>query len=249
MSLTALLPAGLDPLIALVLVGLSLVASLITATFSLGGGMLMLAVLALVFPPAIVVPVHGAIQLGSNAGRAAVQRAHIQWRFVLWISIGGVFGAIAGGQFASMLPETIFQVIIALFVLLTTWLPQPKIVGRSSIAQVFGGAAISAVGMVVGATGPLVAVFIKGLADRRELVATHAMLMTFQNTIKVVVFVALGFAFAAYLPLIAAMVLAGLAGTAIGSGLLVKVSESAFRWGFKVVLSLVALNLLIEALF
>jgi uncharacterized protein len=249
LPLTALLPAGLDPLIALALVGLSLVASLITATFSLGGGMLMLAVLALVFPPAIVVPVHGAIQLGSNAGRAAVQRAHIQWRFVLWISVGGVFGAIAGGQVASMLPETIFQVIIALFVLLTTWLPQPKFVGRSPVAQVFGGAAISAVGMVVGATGPLVAVFIKGLADRRELVATHATLMTFQNTFKVAVFVALGFAFAEYLPLIAAMVLAGLAGTAIGSGLLVKVSESAFRWGFKVILSLVALNLLIEALF
>jgi uncharacterized protein len=248
LSLTALLPAGLDPLIALALIALSFFTSLITAMFSLGGGMLMLAVLALVFPPAIVVPVHGAIQLGSNAGRAAVQRPHIQWRFVLWISLGGVLGAVAGGQFASMLPETVFQVIIALFVLLTTWLPQPKVVGRSPSAQVLGGAVISAIGMVVGATGPLVAVFIKGLADRRQLVATHAMLMTFQNTFKVVVFVALGFAFAEFLPLILAMVASGLLGTAIGSGLLVKVPESAFRWGFKIILSLVGLNLLVDAL-
>lgn len=249
MSLASLLPAGLDPLMALALIGLSLFTSLITATFSLGGGTLMVAVLAVVFPPAIVVPLHGAIQLGSNAGRALVQRAHVQWRFVLWISLGGALGTIVGGQFASLIPETLFQFLIGGFVLVTTWLPQPRIVGRSPVAQFAGGAVISAVSMVVGATGPLVAVFIKGLADRRQLVATHAMLMTLQNTFKVAVFVALGFAFAAYLPLIAAMIATGFLGTAIGSRLLVKVPESAFRWGFKVLLTLVALDILREALF
>ena len=248
MSLIDFLPTGLDPLIALALVVLSFVTSLITATFSLGGGSLMIAVLALVFPPATVVPVHGAIQLGSNAGRAGVQRAHIQWHLVLWISLGAVIGTIVGGQFASLLPEAAFQIAIAVFVLITTWLPQPKIVGRSRLAQVIGGAVISALSMVVGATGPLVAVFIKGLSDRRELVATHAMLMTIQNTFKVVVFVAIGFAFAEFLPLILAMIVSGFIGTALGSRLLVKVPEALFRIGFKVVLSLVALDLLREAI-
>ena len=247
MSLSDLLPAGLDPLIASALVVLSFITSLITATFSLGGGSLMIAVLALVFPPATVVPVHGAIQLGSNAGRATVQRAHIQWPLVIWISLGAVIGTIVGGQFASLLPEAAFQIAIAVFVLITTWLPQPKIVGRSRLAQVIGGAVISALSMVVGATGPLVAVFIKGLSDRRELVATHAMLMTIQNTFKVVVFVALGFAFAEFLPLILAMIGSGFLGTALGSRLLLKVPEALFRIGFKIVLSVVALDLLREA--
>lgn len=233
---------------ALALIGLSFATSLITATFSLGGGTLMVAVLALVFPPAIVVPLHGAIQFGSNAGRALVQRAHIQWRFVLWISLGAVAGTIVGGQFAVLLPETLFQIAIGGFVLVTTWLPQPKIVGRNPAAQAIGGAVISAISMVVGATGPLVAIFIKGLADRRQLVATHAMLMTLQNLFKMAVFTALGFAFAGYLPLIAAMIATGFVGTAIGSRLLVKVPESAFRWGFKIILSLVALDILREAL-
>jgi uncharacterized membrane protein YfcA len=248
-SAASLLPADLDPLMALALLGLSFVTSLITATFSLGGGTLMVAVLALVFPPAIVVPLHGAIQLGSNAGRALVQREHIQWRLILWISLGAVIGTIVGGQFASLLPETIFTVVIAIFVLVTTWLPQPKIVGRSPVVQVVGGAVISALSMVVGATGPLVAVFIKGLADRRQLVATHAMLMTIQNTFKVIVFIAIGFAFAVYVPLILGMIVFGFGGTAIGSRLLVKVPEAAFRWGFKIVLTLVALDLLRGALF
>src|SRR6218665_439581 len=107
---------------ALALVALSFVTSLITATFSLGGGTLMVAVLALVFPPAIVVPLHGAIQLGSNAGRAVVQRAHIQWSFVIWIGLGALVGTIVGGQFTTILPEHLFQAAIALFVLVTTWM-------------------------------------------------------------------------------------------------------------------------------
>ena len=234
---------------ALALVALSFVTSLITATFSLGGGTLMVAVLALVFPPAIVVPLHGAIQLGSNGGRAVVQRAHIQWGFVKWIAAGAVLGTIVGGQFATLLPERLFTAAIAVFVLVTTWLPQPKVVGRSPAIQFVGGAIISGISMLVGATGPLVAVFLKGIPDRQQLVATHAMLMTFQNAFKVVVFMALGFAFAEYLPLILAMVVAGFGGTAIGSKLLVKVPEKAFRWGFKVILTLVALDLLRGVLF
>ena len=222
---------------------------LITATFSLGGGTLMVAVLALVFPPAVVVPVHGCVQLGSNAGRALVQRKHIQWHLIVWISLGAIIGIVVGGQFTTLLPEQVFTIAIGVFVLVTTWLPQPKIVGENRLVQFVGGAVISAISMVVGATGPLVATFIKGLADRRQLVATHAMLMTVQNTFKVVTFTALGFAFASYLPLIVGMVLTGFVGTAIGSRLLVKVPERIFRIGFKIVLTVVALDLIREAVF
>ncbi len=247
--LASLLPPGLDPLLALALIGLSFVTSLITATFSLGGGTLMIAVLALVFPPAVVVPVHGCVQLGSNGGRALVQREHIQWTLIAWISAGALAGTIVGGQFVTLLPEHLFTIAIGVFVLITTWLPQPKLVGESRVVQFLGGLIISALSMVVGATGPLIATFIKGLADRRQLVATHAMLMTIQNTFKVLTFTALGFAFGSYLPLILAMVLAGFVGTSIGSRLLVKVPERIFRVGFKLILTIVALDLIRGALF
>src|SRR5690606_28826366 len=100
-----------------------------------------------------------------------------------------------------------------------------------------------------GATGPLVATFIRGLADRRQLVATHAMLMTIQNLFKVATFTALGFAFGSYLPLIVAMVAAGFAGTALGSRLLLKIPDHVFRIGFKVVLTVVALDIVRGAIF
>ncbi len=247
--LTSLLPAGLDPTIALLLVGLSFITSMVTAMFSLGGGLLMVAILALVFPPAVVVPVHGAVQLGSNAGRAVVQRKHIQWQLIAWISLGAVPGVIAGGQFANLLPEYLFTLIIGCFVLITAWLPQPRIIGENRLVQFIGGAVISALSMIVGPTGPLLATFIKGLADRRQLVATHATLMTVQNLLKVVTFTALGFAFADYLPLVAAMIVAGFGGTAVGSHILLKVPERVFRTGFKLVLTLVSFDLIRRALF
>lgn len=247
--LTSLLPAGLDPLLALALIGLSFVTSLITATFSLGGGTLMIAALALVFPPAVVVPIHGCVQLGSNGGRAIVQWQHIQWRLIVWISLGALVGIAVGAQFVSVLPAHLFTIAIAVFVLVTTWLPPPSFVGESRVIQFIGGAVTSALGMVVGATGMLIAGFVRGLPDRRQLVATHAMLMTIQNTFKIVAFTTIGFAFSSYLPLVVAMVVSGFIGTNVGSRLLLRVPEKVFRIAFKIVLTIVALDLIRGELF
>jgi uncharacterized protein len=229
------------------LVALSFFTSLITATFSLGGGTLMIAAMAWVLPPVVVVPMHGWVQLGSNAGRALVQRAHIQWHFILWVTLGSVVGALIGGRFAFLLPDRWFAALIGLFVLVTTWLPMPAFIARGRAAQFLGGVAISALSMVVGAAGPLLAAFVRGIPDRQQLVATHATLNALQYLFKVMVFGAMGFAFRQYLPLILMMVAAGLGGTAVGSRLLIRVPEAVFRLVFRILLSLVALGLMVQA--
>jgi uncharacterized protein len=238
---------GLDLWPSIALVGLSFFTSLITATFSLGGGALLIAVMTLLLPPLVVVPVHGCVQLGSNAGRALIQRKHIQWNIILWVTLGAVFGSVLGGRFAYLLPERWLGACIGIFVLVTTWMPQPKVIATSRVVQFAGGAVVSALGMVVGAAGPLVAAFVRGIQDRRQLVATHAMLNCFQHVFKVSVFVAMGFAFGQYLPLILLMVLAGFAGTFVGSRLLTRVPENIFRLGFRILLSIVAIGLLVRA--
>jgi uncharacterized membrane protein YfcA len=241
------LAPGLGLWLALALTALSFLTSLITATFSLGGGSLMIAVMALVLPPLVVVPVHGCVQLGSNAGRALLQRAHIQWRFILWVTLGAALGSVLGGQLAWLLPGNWLGGAIGLFVLVTTWLPQPKVIATSRALQFIGGTLVSAVGMLVGAAGPLVAAFVRGIPERHQLVATHAMLNTFVHVFKVAVFVAMGFAFAAYLPLILLMVMGGFAGTAVGSRMLAHVPENVFRLAFRILLSVVAVGLIWRA--
>jgi uncharacterized membrane protein YfcA len=242
------LAPGIDTITALGLMALSFVTSLITATFSLGGGSLMISAMALILPPMVVVPVHGCVQFGSNVGRAWVQRAHIQWRYILWISLGALLGSIVGGRLAYVLPAKWFTLAIGAFVLVTTWLPTPRALAESRALQFVGGSIVSAVGMVVGAAGPLLAAFVRGIPERRQLVATHAMLNSLQHAIKIVVFVAMGFAFHDYLPLILLMVGAGFLGTTVGSRLLTRVPERVFRLTFRLLLSAVALGLIREAL-
>jgi len=242
------LAPGLTDAAAFALVGLSFFTSLITATFSLGGGSLMISAMALLLPPLVVVPLHGCVQLGSNAGRALVMRRHIQWPFILWISLGAVLGSVIGGRFAYLLPGDWFVAVIGLFVLVTTWLPQPRFIVGNPVVQFVGGTVVSAVGMVVGAAGPLVAAFVRGIPDRQQLVATHATLNTLVHVFKVAVFVSLGFAFRQYVPLILVMIGSGLLGTLVGSRLLTRVPERVFRFAFRILLSLVALELIRRAL-
>lgn len=248
MSLVQFLPEVITPLIAVLLLGVSFFASLLTAAISLGGGMLMMSVLAVFFPPAILLPVHGAIQFGSNAGRAFVQRAHIQWQMVLWISLGAIIGSALGVQFAARLPQNLFQLVISLFMLIMVWLPRPKVESRGATSSFIGGIVFSFAGMIVGVVGPLVLTFIRSLGDRRQLVGTHATITAFMMATKVVAFIIYGFAFNAYLPFIIAMLVAGFLGTMVGSKLLNKVPESLFRVGFRWLISLLALDLLRRAL-
>src|SRR5690606_6429711 len=138
-----LLPPDLALSGAIAFIVLSFVTSLITATLSLGGGMMMLAALALVFPPAVVVPVHGLVQLGSNAGRALVQRRHIQWPLVLWFGLGTLLGSLLGARFAVALPEALFQAVIGIFIIVNAWAPQPRLSGRGPLASFLGGMVIS----------------------------------------------------------------------------------------------------------
>ena len=152
-EIAQLLPDGLSIWIALTLIAVSFITSMITAMFSLGGGIAMLAALGLVFPPAVVIPVHGLVQLGSNGGRAIVQRAHIQWHLMLWFGAGSVLGIVLGGSLAVSIPEALFQAVIGLFILYCVWVPQPRVTGRGPIADFAAGTVIGGVECSWGRSG------------------------------------------------------------------------------------------------
>lgn len=244
LDLLALVVApGLDVSSAIFLIALSAITSAVTATFGLGGGSLLIAVMSLMLPAAIVVPVHGAVQLGSNGGRAFLRRAFIQWQFVGWFVLGSAIGALLGGGVATFLPDAWFKGAIAVFILYSVWAPKAKISGRGPFSTTLAGAFTSGVGMIVGISGPLVISFLRNLKDRREIVGTHAFLMTNQNLFKFVAFSLFGFAFWDYAPLILAMVASGFLGTYSGGLLLDKVPEKVFRVAFRIILTIVALDL------
>ncbi|AVX05113.1 hypothetical protein MXMO3_02601 [Maritalea myrionectae] len=244
----ALLPSDLAPSFSLLLIFASFFTSATTAAFGLGGGAMLIALMTTVMNPLIAVPVHGAVQLGSNGGRAMVRFPHIVWPFFIWFCIGSALGVAIGGQIAHLLPENLFRGLIGLFLIYIAWGPKLKAVLTSTPLTALTGTVTATIGMITGVSGPLVIGFLQGLADRRAIIATHAALMTVQNILKLAAFTLLGFQFATYLPLILMMVATGFLGTLVGSKMLDGLSEQIFRKIFKLILTILALWLLAQTI-
>lgn len=239
-------PPDLAPLAITGLVALSFFTSAVTAAIGLGGGLMLLAVMASVLPPATLLPVHGIVQIGSNVGRAALMRGSIGSGIVLPFTVGAVIGAALGARVFVALPVGVLQAAIALFILYSVWAPRLRLsrMPRSGFLPV--GVVTTFLTMFVGGTGPLVAAFVSSQPlDREGIVATHAACMSVQHSFKVVTFGFIGFHLLPWLPLAAAMIAAGFAGTVLGRRILLRLPEQTFRWLFRVVLTLLAARMLI----
>ena len=233
--------AGLELGSFLLLCSVSFLGSFLTATMGIGGGVLVLATMAQVLPPAVLIPVHGVVQLGSNIGRAFLMRRNILTGIIPAFVVGTLFGAVLGAKLVISLPGPLLQGILALFVLYATWAPKFKAEtpGKPTFFAVGFGATLAT--MFVGATGPLVAPFVAAACpDRQQVVATHATLMTIQHGLKIVAFGTLGFAFGPYIPLLAGLIGFGFAGTWCGKHMLMHLPEKIFRTGLKIILTLLA---------
>ncbi|WP_406664985.1 TSUP family transporter [Gallaecimonas sp. GXIMD1310] len=227
---------------------LSALTSLISAAFGVGGGSVLVAVLALALPPAAIIPVHGLVQLGSNLGRGVLSWRHIHWPTLAIFVPASLLGAALGSLLLVQLPGHTLQLAIGFFVLYLCWGPALPKKALGNAAMALAGAGAGFITLFVGASGPLVAAFVKARAkDRFEAVGTFSGAMVVQHAPKALVFGLAGFAFADWWRLILAMFLAGLAGTWLGLRLLGRLSEQRFHRLFQVVLTLLALQLLFEA--
>lgn len=240
-----LVPAdvGLTASVALVL--FSALTSFVTAAAGIGGGIMMVAVMAVLMPTHAVIPVHGVVQIGSNGGRTAIMLRNVQWQVILPFCAGSVVGAGIGGLTVVELPPAILNIGLAFFILYSVWVPPMTAPGRFKVVAT--GAFSSFLTMFFGATGTFVSAMVKSMRlGRLEHVATHSACMVAQHFIKVIAFGLLGFNFAPYAGLIVAMIVSGFLGTVIGKHVLLKMNDVLFHRVLAVVLSLLAVRLLYE---
>ncbi len=235
-------PVELGQNISLLLIAVSAATSFLTAAAGIGGGMVLVAVMATVMPAHALIPVHGMVQIGSNAGRLAIMARHVDTRVLLPFVAGALVGAGLGGIMAVQLPAGWLQLGLGCFILYSVWGPAMGAAKRS--AAVFTGVVSSFLTMFFGATGPFVAAMVKSLKlGRLEHVATQATCMSIQHLIKVVTFGLLGFAYGPYIGLIVTMIASGFIGTLLGKRVLLKMNDQLFHKVLSVVLSLLALRL------
>lgn len=244
-----LLPPDLSFAAAASLVGLSFVTSMMSGALGLGGGVLMLGVMTQLLPPAVLLPVHGMVQVGSNFGRAVIMRRDVARALVLPFLAGSIIGVVGGAQIVGLLSRPTMLVILGCFLLWSLWSPKLRPARLPARWFTLVGAASSFCTMFVGSTGPLVAAFlVPDPLTRHQVVATQGALMTIQHGLKVTAFTALGFALLEWVPLLALMVALGFVGTYIGRHLLDRVDERRFKLVFKVIMTALALKILGDGL-
>ncbi len=237
--------AGIGPLVFAGLCAAALLTNFIAAVAGTAGGLILLALMAFVFPPALLIPIHTVVQLGGSASIFASR-----WRYLLRgivgpFTLGCVVGAAAGGRIFISLPQSTLQIILGVSVLVLAWVPRLARFGPERGRFVFVGFIVTFLGVFISATGTLLATFTAAVApDRRNHIATVSGLMCIVHVAKLAAFGAIGVGFGSYAPLMAAMIASSVIGAWLARMTLDRIPERLFRILFQTLLTLLALRLI-----
>lgn len=193
--------------------------SIVSGLLGMAGGLLLLSALLWKLEPVVAVPVHGLVQLVSNASRAWFLRDQVRWRAVWRFAWPLVPAGALGLLLLQRIPPAAGRILIGVFVLAATWLPKSAREGQASPQAwrllPLGGA----------------------------LIGTLAGCQIFQHASKVLLFGLGGFDFGAYLLWTLALCAAALGGTAVATRWLKGVSPSTFKLVIRLVISALAVQL------
>lgn len=228
------------------LISVSFITSLITAVMGVGGGVMLMIVMLMFYPPLTVIPVHGVVQLGSNVSRSFLLRKYINWLFLIPFVAGVIVGSFCGSQLVFNMPQDILKIIVGVLALVFIWLPKFKrTIDIPYKISVLGWLA-SFVGMF-GAGGGMIfgAAMSRMNLSRQQIIASHAVCMTSLHVVKIIIFGIFGFAFYAYIPLIILMVVSGFLGSWVGTKILHKIDSKIFVYLLKGMVSVLCVKLIV----
>jgi uncharacterized membrane protein YfcA len=227
-----------------------LATTLLSGILGMGGGVTLVAVMAALLQPALVVPVHGVIQLVGNTTRTVALLRHVAWGLVGLYVPTLLVGALVGLRLYAGAGMPWFRPLVGGFVLaFLIWdrlKPRRLVLPRWVFlpAGLIGGI----ITMLVGASGPyLAAFFLRDDLDRHQIVATKAAIQAIGHLVKIPAFTAVGFAYPDHLGLILPLVACAVAGTLIGTRILRRLGEGVFQVAFRLFLAGLALRLILDA--
>jgi uncharacterized membrane protein YfcA len=234
----------------LALVPIAFLTSCLSAVIGMGGGVLLIALMPGLVPPTAILPLHALTQFASNVSRAGFGWRAIDWGMVPAFAAGALLGGWVGGGVYQSLDLHWLPAIIGVFILVFTWVPLPLLRGGGHTALALLGFYQTGLGMLVGATGPLgAAVLLQRNRERDWLVVNTAVYMGINHGLRVLAFIAIGFSFGPWWMLVAGMILAGIAGSWVGTGLRRFVPQHNFHLGFRLLVTALAVRMIALVLF
>lgn len=218
----------------------------------MAGGIVLLALMTLILPWQIIIPIHGLVQLISNSTRCWFLKDHIKKDFFFYFCLGAPLGMVVAVYLLVQLPHPkFFMGLLTLSIFYVIFKPKklpPLVIPSKGFIGV--GFLVGFFGPLIGATGPFLAsFFLRDDFDKKEIVATKAAVQMMGHLVKIPAFAFLAFPYTSYAPLIIGMSLAAIVGTKVGVVLLGKINEKLFRILYKLALFGAVCRLIYQIIF
>ncbi len=243
----------------IILIIAALITSSISAVIGMGGGIILLGIMAILIPEGyMVIALHGIIQVVSNATRTFVFQDHIKKKLISEYLIGALIGLglsvfivyelmhFYDVSSANQIKFDYLKPIIGLYILWYLYLRGTKKEQKNKLFIIVGfiGGLCS---IFIGAVGPLIApFFLRNDLNKENIIANKAACQIITHIGKIPIFMYffhVNYIEQSYilLPLIISVYI----GTNIGKKLLGSISEETFKMIFKVCLTIIALRLVL----
>ena len=246
----------------IILIIAAFITSAISAIIGMGGGIILLGIMAIIIPEGyVVIALHGIIQLVSNLTRSYVFRKHIKKEIIKQYLPGALLG-LSISAFIIIIFIQIFDVtsakdikvdmlkpIIGIFII--WFLYGRRITITTEKHNFFPVGVLSGVTTIfIGATGPLIApFFLKGELTKENIISNKAVCQAISHMGKIPLFIILfEYNYFSKLEVLIPLIIAVFIGTNFGKKILYFISENIFRYLFKGVLTIIAIKLIITEL-
>lgn len=217
--------------------------------FGFGGGLLLIAILPAFMAPSVIIPAHGVTQLASNFSRMLFSFKHVQWRLFPKFLMGSIVGAWLIVHLLSFIPIHYLPLAIGLYILLNLWCkPFANAVTKFESFYLLGFIQ-TGLGLVVGATGPLVlTVLTKQLKSREQIISTSALFMSVSHLAKIPVYLTVTESLFTHAGVMVAMIVGAILGSFAATKIKISSDSEKSIKVIKWLVSLLAIRMVLDTL-
>lgn len=164
-----------------------LLTSMLSGVLGMGGGMLLMGVLALLLPTGTAMTLHGLAQLAANGSRALIHFKHVEWRILPFYALGAL------GAFLLFYTWHFFPENWLVYILMGC-MPWFALYGKRFMVlniekpahAVFCGFLVCLLQLASGVSGPALDIFyLHSRMSRHRIVASKAITQTLGHALKI----------------------------------------------------------------
>ena len=244
----------------IILIISAFITSSISAVIGMGGGIILLGIMALTdYDGYMVIALHGIIQLFSNTTRTYIFREHLKEKIISQFLKGSLLGLFLSSllillaiqlfnvESASDIKVEILKPLIGVFIIWFLFFKKPKKVIQRKTSFIPVGALSGLTTVFIGATGPLIApFFLDGKLSKNNIIANKAACQMITHVGKIPLFIFFfDVDYISHSEILLPLILAVFLGTYLGKSLLEFIPENIFRILFKTALTIIAIRLIL----